>query len=171
MTRALHSLVGGLEPRVVGSALAVIMAAGLLAACGSNSHSASASSTTSSAGGQGKTNPAAQIEHNWTAFFAASTPAAKKASLLEHGQAFSQVIAAQSKSPLASQSQAKVSKVKLTGPDRARVTYTILLGGKPALKNQTGTAVNSGGTWKVSDASFCSLLALEGSAPSNCPKG
>jgi hypothetical protein len=29
------------------------------------------------------------------------------------------------------------------------------------LPNQTGTAVNQGGTWKVGVASFCGLLTLE----------
>ena len=44
---------------------------------------------------------------------------------------------------------------------QATVKYDILLGGTPALKNQTGTAVNQNGTWKVGVASFCGLLTLE----------
>ncbi len=39
--------------------------------------------------------------------------------------------------------------------------YDILVGGTPALKNQTGTAVYQNGTWKVGVASFCGLLTLE----------
>jgi hypothetical protein len=46
-------------------------------------------------------------------------------------------------------------------PTQAKVTYSILIGGSPALSNQTGTAVLQGGTWKVGLASFCGLLALE----------
>jgi hypothetical protein len=43
----------------------------------------------------------------------------------------------------------------------ADVTYNIVVGGSPALSNQTGTAILQNGTWKVGDASFCGLLALE----------
>jgi hypothetical protein len=57
-----------------------------------------------------------------------------------------------------------------TGPSTASVTYTILLAGKPVVPHATGTAVKSGGTWLVSDASFCQLLRLEGAAPPGCPK-
>jgi hypothetical protein len=41
------------------------------------------------------------------------------------------------------------------------VTYNILLGGQPALSNQSGVAVKQAGTWKVGVASFCGLLAVE----------
>jgi len=58
--------------------------------------------------------------------------------------------------------------VTLVSSTTARVVYTITLGGQPALKNQTGTAVRVGGTWKVSDKSFCALLSLEGTKPSVC---
>ena len=43
----------------------------------------------------------------------------------------------------------------------ATVTYDILVSGTPELKNQTGTAVLQGGTWKVGVTSFCGLLTLE----------
>ena len=60
-----------------------------------------------------------------------------------------------------------VTAVKVTSPTRATVTYDILIGGKPALSNQTRTAAYQGQTWKVGDGSFCQLLALEngGKAP------
>ena len=53
---------------------------------------------------------------------------------------------------------------------QATVIHDIVLGGKPGLSNQTGTAVYQDGVWKVGDASFCQLLALEnnGKAPSVC---
>jgi hypothetical protein len=44
---------------------------------------------------------------------------------------------------------------------QAKVTYSILVGGQPALANQSGVAVYQDGTWKVGLASFCGLLALE----------
>ena len=124
-------------------------------------------------GGGGKKSSSsdmAQIEQNWTAFFSGSTPADQKIGLLENGQRFAQVIKAQANSPLAKQSKAQVSSVTVNG-SRATVKYTITLAGKPALKNQSGTAVKQGGAWKVSDTSFCQLLALQGSPPPPCPHG
>jgi hypothetical protein len=50
------------------------------------------------------------------------------------------------------------------------VTYSILVAGTPALKNQPGVAVSQDGIWKVGDQSFCALLTLEnsGKAPAAC---
>lgn len=61
-----------------------------------------------------------------------------------------------------------VSRVQLPRTDVAKVTYTILLSGKPALPNQIGIAVRSAGRWRVSASSFCGLLALEGQQPAVC---
>ena len=71
---------------------------------------------------------------------------------------------------MASSASATVTKVTVTSPAQATVTYTVLLGTTPALTNQSGVAVYQNGTWKVGDASFCGLLALEngGKAPSVC---
>jgi hypothetical protein len=76
---------------------------------------------------------------------------------------FASVLKAQSGSTLASSATAKVTKVTLVSATQAKVTYSILIGGQPALSNQTGTAVLQGGTWKVGLASFCGLLTLENS--------
>ena len=112
----------------------------------------------------------AQMKANWEAFFSGTTSAAKKISLLQNGQKFAAVIEAQAGSGLAKSASAKVTAVSVTSPTEATVTYDILLAGKPALTNQTGQAVYQDGTWKVGDASFCALLALEngGKAPSVC---
>jgi|SRR5579884_968246 len=152
--------------RLAGLVVCALALSGLLGGCGGSSHSASGTTTAGGTGGSAKS----QVAHVWTEFFASSTPPATKSSLLENGAAFARVITAESKSPLASQSSARVTSVQMTGPGRARVTYDILLAGKPALKHRTGLAVKSGGSWKVSTASFCSLLALEGTAPPPCPK-
>ena len=50
------------------------------------------------------------------------------------------------------------------------MTYNVLPGITPALTNRSGVAVYQNGTWKVGDASFCGLRALEngGKAPSVC---
>ena len=93
-----------------------------------------------------------------------------KISLLQNGQEFASIINAQAESALARSASAMVTAVKVTSPTQATVTYDILIGGKPALSNQTGTAVYQDGTWKVGDGSFCQLLALEngGKAPPVC---
>jgi hypothetical protein len=95
----------------------------------------------------------------------------RKIALLQNGQRYAALLEAQAKLPSAASASARVLEVTMQGPTRATVHYTILLGGKPALGNQTGTAVLQGGTWKVSDASFCALLSLEngGKAAPGCP--
>ncbi|HLN68258.1 MAG TPA: DnaJ domain-containing protein [Streptosporangiaceae bacterium] len=103
-------------------------------------------------------------------FFSGKTSAATKITLLQNGQAFTTIINAQSGSSMARSASAKVTKVTVTSSAQATVTYNILLGTTPALTNQSGLAVYQNGTWKVGDASFCTLLALEngGKAPSVC---
>jgi hypothetical protein len=101
------------------------------------------------------------ITANWTAFFDPKTSVAQRVSLLQDGSAFASVIKAQAGSSLASSASAQVTKVTVITTSEAAVTYNVLLAGTPALKNQAGTAVYEGGTWKVGDASFCGLLTLE----------
>jgi hypothetical protein len=105
-----------------------------------------------------------QIKANWVAFFSASTPVARRVALLQNGQLFQPLIAAQAKSSLASSASAKVTSVSNVTSSQAAVTYAILVAGSPALSNQKGVAVYQGGTWKVGEASFCGLLTLEKSS-------
>lgn len=157
----------------IGTALVALAVVFGASACGG---SGSATKTNGVAGAHHtvtSASPAVQkqrIKQVWTEFFSGSTPAAKKASLLQHGSLFSAAIEAQSKSPLASKSSATVTNVTLQGPSKAKVAYSIDLGGKPALTHQIGLAVKSNGSWKVGDASFCSLLKLGGKPPSACAK-
>lgn len=107
----------------------------------------------------------AKIIADWQAFFSGKTSAKRKIQLVQDGNAFAQVIKQQAGSTMAQSVAAKVAKVVLNkSMTQAVVTYTITLGGSPALVNQKGTAVLQGGTWKVGAQSFCALLALEGSA-------
>ena len=115
--------------------------------------------------------PTATILANWERFFSGSTPAKVKVALLENGTKFASVIDAQASSPLAKSSSVKVLSVHLENKTAAAVRYTIELGGKPALANQSGTALYEANTWKVGDASFCALLALEGTKPPACSTG
>jgi hypothetical protein len=137
-----------------------------VAACGSSSSSTSSASKTSAPqtsapAASSSSSAQAQIKANWVAFFDPKTPVAKRISLLQDGQQFASIIQGQASSTLASQVSATVTKVTLVSPTQAKVTYTLLEGGKPVLSNQTGVAVLQNGVWKVGIASFCGLLALE----------
>jgi len=127
-------------------------------ACGSSS-----SPATPPASSPAATSAAAQaaVKADWVAFFSAKTPVTRRVALLQNGQEFASVIRAQASSPLASSATAAVTKVSITSPAEAKVTYSILVDGKPALTKQAGVAVYQDGTWKVGDASFCGLLTLE----------
>ena len=113
----------------------------------------------------------AEVKANWLAFFSAKTKAAKRIKLLQNGKEFAAVIHEASANPLASTLSATVSKVALTSKTKAHVTYSLVLGGQPVLSHEKGTSVYQGGTWKVGDASFCSLLVLEqGGKKAGLPK-
>ncbi|MBO0747594.1 MAG: hypothetical protein J2O47_04555 [Acidimicrobiaceae bacterium] len=113
----------------------------------------------------------AEIKKDWIAFFSGKTKAPKRIKLLQNGQKFAAVIHEASANPLASTLSAKVSKVSLTSKTKARVTYSLVAAGQPVLSHQKGTSVLQGGTWKVGDASFCSLLVLEqGGKKAKLPK-
>ena len=169
------------------AALAVL--AVTVAACGSSGGSSSGSSPSASASGpassaassaapssaapsasSGGGSAASQIKANWVAFFNPKTPVAKRVSLLQNGSAFASIIQAQASSPLASSATSSVTAITVESATQAKVTYSILVGGSPALKNQPGVAVKQGGVWKVGDQSFCALLTLEnnGKAPTAC---
>jgi hypothetical protein len=81
--------------------------------------------------------------------------------LLQDGSQFATIIKQQAGSSLAQGASAKVTNVTVNSPTQATVKYNVLLGGNPALTNQSGTAVLENGTWKVGVTSFCSLLILE----------
>jgi hypothetical protein len=129
---------------------------------GSPASSATSSSASSPGGSSGSA--AATIKANWEAFFSSSTPTARRVALLQNGSQFASLIAAQSKSSLASAASAKVTGVSGITASQATVNYNIVVSGTPALQNQKGVAVKENGTWKVGDKSFCGLLQLEKSS-------
>jgi hypothetical protein len=110
----------------------------------------------------------ATIKTNWEKFFNGTLPVTDKVGLLENGQQYTSQLDAQAASPLAKGATASVSAITLISPTQATVTYSILVGGQPALPNQSGQAVLQDGVWKVSAQSFLALLQLEqgGSTPS-----
>jgi hypothetical protein len=150
-------------------ALGAVMA---VTACSSSSSSSGAKPSAAASTAAAATSAAvAQIKANWEAFFNPKTPVATRVSLLQNGQVFESIIKAQAGSPLASSATSSVSSVTVESPAQAKVVYSILVGGSPALKNQPGVAVYQSGIWKVGDQSFCALLTLEnsGKAPAACP--
>jgi hypothetical protein len=155
-----------LARRIISAPALGLSLVAALAACGSSG----TSSVSPPPATHSPPSATALITANWEAFFSGKTSAAKKITLLQNGQAFATIIQAQSGSSMATSASAKVTKVTVTSPAQATVAYNILLGTTPALTNQSGMAVYQNGTWKVGDASFCALLALEngGKAPSVC---
>lgn len=162
---------------VAFAVVASVSACGGSKAAGPTPSTGSPAATTSApSGSSGSTADIAAITKNWEAFFDAKTPTDQRVALLQNGQAFAPIIRAQAGSGLAASASAKVSRVTVTSPSQATVTYSILIAGTPALADQTGTAVLDNGQWKVGDASFCALLALENGGstsglPTACPSG
>jgi hypothetical protein len=141
-----------------------------LAACssgGTASPSASPPTSTRSASptGQPTAGPAgvAAVKATWQKFFDGSVPIPKRLPLLQGYQAFAPWVSKEKKTSLGQlvfSASATVSSVRLTGPGKAAVTYTILLAGKPLAKNLHGTAVYAGGKWLIATATFCDLASL-----------
>jgi hypothetical protein len=142
--------------------LALLVFAGVaLAGCGGGSTHTTTTGSTAAA--------KAQIKSAYVKFFSGKTPVSERVALLQNGPKFKPVIEAFASNPLAKSASATVSSVTLQGPDKARVVYTVKVGGT-GLPKQTGTAVRENGTWKVGYASLCKLVALQGSTPAVCKK-
>jgi hypothetical protein len=140
--------------RMVRMLLAAVVGVALLgAACGSS--------------GESTATTKAKITTNWEAFFNPDTPTAKRLSLLENGDTakIKAVAQAQESNPQAKATKAKVKSITING-DKANVTYDLVStqNGTPLLPNAQGNAVKVSGTWKVSQQTFCALIALGGGA-------
>jgi hypothetical protein len=143
--------------RTLAALVLAVSVAALAAGCGGG-------------GGSGDADARAAIEQNWETFFDGSGSASPetRAGLLQNGAQFESIIRTVAANPLSKQLSAKVDNVDVTGPDSAKVKYTLYLGKTAVLKNAEGTAVREDGTWKVGYASFCQLLALQGATPKAC---
>jgi hypothetical protein len=140
--------------------LALVLVAGLaLAGCGGSSHGSTTTNDTAAA--------QAQIKSAYTKFFSGRTPIPERVAVLQNGPKFKGLVTTFASNPLAKNVNATISSVTLQGANKAKVVYTVKLGGA-GLPTQTGTAVRENGTWKVGDASLCRLVALQGSTPSVC---
>lgn len=157
----------------------ITLASLLLAACGSSNPASSLTPTTiptvtteatTTTVAHALSGTAAVIAANWTTFFDGRTSAASKVELLQNGSTFATIVRNQASSGLAQSARAKVAAVSDLTATSADVHYAIYLGSTPTLPSVFGVAVKQGGTWKVSDASFCQLLNLEGLRAPACPR-
>ncbi|MQY28626.1 hypothetical protein [Nocardia aurantia] len=149
-------------PRVV-AAVAAVATAATLAGCGGSSTIANNTGTSPEV--------RQAVTDTYDRFFSTSIPVEEKPALLENGQAFTQALKDRADSTIAKKSRVTVSDVASTGPDSADVIFTVSFGGLPMLRNRKGGAIRTGGTWKVTQATFCSLLQMQGGAPPVCETG
>jgi len=138
--------------RMVRMLLVALVGVALLgAACGSS--------------GESTATTKAKITTNWEAFFNPDTPTAKRLSLLENSDTakIKAIALAQESNPQAKATKAKVKSITVNG-DNASVTYDFVStqNGSPILPNAQGKALKIKGTWKVSQQTFCALIALGG---------
>ncbi len=87
--------------------------------------------------------------------------------MLQDGSRLKSVIESFASNPLAKNASVKVFSVTMQGADKAKVVYTVKLGGT-SLTTQTGSAVKQNGTWKVGYLGLCKLVALGGTTPTVC---
>ncbi|GAB89691.1 hypothetical protein [Gordonia rhizosphera] len=154
---------------VIGRALAMcagaIMVVGVAAGCSSDSDSDSSASSAAAASSASATADAAttqEITDNFVTFFNGQTPPAERAALITDGAAFEPVLQGLTQNPQSMQTTAAVKSVTMTDVGHADVTFDLLLQGTPVLPDQLGQSVNEDGTWKVSAATFCALLSVQG---------
>ena len=154
--------------------VAVIAAISLSACSGSKKHDSAASThvsappTSSATNTQPDSPEAAAVRKVYTQFVDPKVPLASKAGMLQDGAAFQPSLEALSKTDYAKTVSLAITKVTVTSPKQATVTFDVLLSGSPVVRNQQGYAVNEGGTWKVAGATFCGLLAAQGPVPAVC---
>lgn len=158
--------------RLAAVLLILVLAAG---ACGNGDDDDAAEATTTTEAQAGDDDAADEAQEpdgtdvagatqavtaTWTRFFDPSTPPEEGLAMLENGEAHREAAAA------SAQQRATVSvnvkNVLITGPTNAEVTYDILTGGSVAVPDSKGVAVYEDGRWKVSEQTFCALLAIGG---------
>ena len=108
-----------------------------------------------------------QVKQSFSTFFDAGTPLDQRVQLLQDGPQFKQVLERQARQPVARETSAAASAVRIDG-DRAQITFHIDVGGHPMLQHQHGTMVKQDGRWKVSQDTFCRIESMRGLPPEGC---
>ncbi|WP_307531784.1 hypothetical protein [Streptomyces umbrinus] len=160
-----------------GLAVAVLVLASALTACGDDSGGEDTtppspsvklpSATEPSPSASAPDDPAAaekEIKENWRKFFDPDVPLKDKQAVLENGDNMAQVLESFSGDERGGQVEATVDQVEFTAPTAANVTYTLTLKGATVMPNAAGTAVEQDDTWKVSVKTLCGLVGLSGNA-------
>lgn len=162
---------------------AVLVLAAALTACSDDSGGGASSasptpsveqSTSARPSATAPADPAAaqkEIKQNWEKFFDPAVSTKEKQAVLENGDQMAQVLQGFNGDQRGQQVKAKVEKIEFTSPTEADVTYTLTLNGATALPGASGTAVEQGGTWKVSVNTLCALVQLSGDASSSAAPG
>jgi hypothetical protein len=103
----------------------------------------------------------AEIATAWEAFFKGGGTVDAHIALLEDGEKFRAELTAFAKDPINAELSAKVTDVVVNG-SKAAVTYNLLgKNGAALLSGANGEAVQVAGSWRVSKASYCQLVALQ----------
>ena len=124
----------------------------------------------------------AAITAAFTKFFDGLDPDVDaKIALLEHGDVLGSMITDAAKDPQFQQLTTTVNSVALLSPADcasagevapcAAVGHDMFIGGLPAMVGLKSHAVQVGGVWKVSAASWCAIVGLGGATCPAYPKG
>lgn len=107
------------------------------------------------------------ITQVWETFFNKDTSVVDRQALLEDGDTFTAALEAAVQNPMIKQITVAVTSIAFQDENTALLTYDILMGGAPLLRNSPGVAVKVDNEWKVSKKAFCGLasLAVGGSVP------
>ncbi|GAA1251904.1 hypothetical protein GCM10009665_48250 [Kitasatospora nipponensis] len=112
-----------------------------------------------------------QVTQNWQNFFSPATPIDAKTALLQHGAQLQPLLQAFAADPRISQISAQVTNVQFTSDTTAIVTYDLSLQGQVVQPAAAGQAVLEDGTWKVSQATLCGLVAQSGNTAASAVPG
>jgi hypothetical protein len=118
-------------------------------------------------GGGGGSSDTDQIKSAYTTLFSGKSSVPDRVAVLQDGSRLKSVVESFASNPLAKNASAKVFSVTMQSADKAKVVYTVKLGGT-SLTTQTGSAVKQNGTWKVGYLGLCKLVALGGTTPTVC---
>jgi hypothetical protein len=155
--------------------LAVGVALAFLAACGGGGTKKTASANTTAPPAPVTTAFSAEaakadITALYTTFFSDKTTTDQAVKLLENGEEMRAAIDLQRTSGAANGITAAVKTIQLQNTELADVRFDIVLKGAVVAPNTAGQAKYIGGSWKINQQLFCTLIGLAGQHPAPCAK-